>query len=371
MSFDDRDMEAAEIDTLTEPDEDVIGEPRLPVITVIGSATEGSRRRQVIPFIDVLTIGRAASTLAVGRWRPRDDLVSRQHARVTAGLDVFEVADLGSRNDTFFQGKKLIGARKKGGSGLLFVGRHAAVLRFASGSALKTIEEDEADPFTDIPTASPRVALLHYRLRLVARTDAPILLTGAAGTGKKTYAQAVHRKSGRKGPLYVVDCSILHEEPDCSPEMLLSRSRLIYGRGNETEGTLVLARVDKAPPRNRTRVSQILTSPGPLVVKGLRLRVIATSEDADLLDYPKPPETFRLPSLRNRQEDFVALLEHLAGERPVRLSRAAFFALSSYGWPGNVRQLEVTIASLRDGAADLPRPVTLRDLPSQILNGSF
>ncbi|MCB9834253.1 MAG: sigma 54-interacting transcriptional regulator [Planctomycetes bacterium] len=206
------------------------------------------------------------------------------------------------------------------------------------------------------------------RARLVAPSEAVVLLAGETGTGKERIARAIHAWSARAGgPFIAVNCSVLL--PQLAGSELFGHERGAFtgadrrraGRFELAEGgTIFLDEVAELPPETQAQLLRVLQERSFERVGGsstLRadVRVIAAShkdlqEEAragrfrDDLYYRLAIFPLTLPPLRDRPGDLVLLVQHLlrqllpAGDRPA-ISRAALHALERHDWPGNVREL--------------------------------
>ena len=228
----------------------------------------------------------------------------------------------------------------------------------------------------------------------VATTDLPVLLVGESGTGKEVAASALHRRSGRADkPFVVVNCGAIPAE-SIETELFGQTSGLIAGANQDRRGlweqadggTLFLNEIDETTPAFQIKVLRALQSGGirPLgssQTENVNVRVIAASK----LDIERQVESgkFRqdlfyrlnavsiiLPPLRERREDILPLA-HSFAERlnshsaPILFSEETQDLLQTYPWPGNIRELENTIAravALCDGRI---RP---QDLPERVRN---
>ena len=198
-----------------------------------------------------------------------------------------------------------------------------------------------------------------------ARNRLPILIVGEAGTGKETFARAIHHASLRaKGPFIQVDCkavaaNIIESElfghmPGAFPGAFAERvGRIVEADG----GTLLLDEVGALPPETQEKLDRVLATGEvrPVGCNGsnsVDVRVIATSSrelPADFLPGLRDriaATTVTLPPLRDRSGDIPALARHLLtrfAEEPGMISLSigndALAVLMRYGWPGNVRQL--------------------------------
>jgi transcriptional regulator with PAS, ATPase and Fis domain len=203
-------------------------------------------------------------------------------------------------------------------------------------------------------------------LRQAAPSDLPIVLEGETGTGKEVVTRALHRWSGRSGPLVAVNCAAL-------PEGLAEGELFGYRRGAFTGadraspgffrsaegGTLLLDEVSDLPMALQAKLLRVLeeravqplgeTRPVPIDVRivvagqqSLREVVRAGRFRADLLAR-LDGLTVRLPALRDRREDVPPLFSHLLeeggrGHAPAIESDLAE-RLCLHDWPFNVREL--------------------------------
>ncbi|HXJ22757.1 MAG TPA: sigma-54-dependent Fis family transcriptional regulator, partial [Polyangia bacterium] len=156
-----------------------------------------------------LTIGRGRSGTTGAQHTFPDELLSRQHLRITREGRGYLVEDLGSRNGTFLEGRRLTEPARLGRGSLLFFGNQIAVLRDVCGAERAALRDEAAAPFGPVPTFSPALASTFARLRRLARTDAEILLIGETGVGKEVCARAVHVASGRSGRFVAINCASL------------------------------------------------------------------------------------------------------------------------------------------------------------------
>jgi DNA-binding NtrC family response regulator len=212
------------------------------------------------------------------------------------------------------------------------------------------------------------------KIPLIARSGAPVLITGETGTGKELCARAIHHFSNRREfPFIPVDCSGL-------PDHLLENELFGHARGAFTDahgeqkglvamagrGTLFLDEIDALSLTAQAKLLRFLQEKTykPLGAdRFLRADVnllAATNRDLEAAVRERQFRSdlyFRLnvlrldlPPLRARPTDILILARHFLGTfRPpggsVRktLSLAAQRKLSLYSWPGNVRELLNTL----------------------------
>jgi formate hydrogenlyase transcriptional activator len=221
---------------------------------------------------------------------------------------------------------------------------------------------------------SRALAEVMEQVRLVAHTDASVLITGETGTGKELIARAVHANSARKDlPLIKVNCAAL-------PAGLIESELFGHEKGAFTgaterrigrfelanRGTIFLDEIGEVPLDVQVKLLRVLQERELERVGGhdtirVDVRVIAaTNRD---LARAVMEGTFRqdlfyrlnvfpvaVPALRARAEDipllvhyFVARFAAKIGRGVTRVPQAVMQQLLAYDWPGNVRELENVI----------------------------
>lgn len=233
-------------------------------------------------------------------------------------------------------------------------------------------------------------------IRLVAPTDADVLIQGETGTGKELVARSIHKRSTRhEARIVPVDCGAI-------PEDLLESEFFGHERGAFTGaharslglleftdgGTFFLDEIGELPYRLQAKLLRVLQERSIRRVGGtdeiaVDIRVVAaTSRDLeseikagrfrDDLYYRINVARIQLPPLRERAEDLPLLIEGFMdrytqemGRDGVSLSDEAFEALQSYQWPGNVRQLQNVLR--RTLAMARHELLSVQDLPDEII----
>lgn len=198
-----------------------------------------------------------------------------------------------------------------------------------------------------------------------ARNRLPILIVGEPGTGKETFARAIHSASLRaRGPIVTVDCKAI--SANAIDSELFGHVKGAFagafaeriGRIVEADaGTLLLDDVGALPLETQEMLDRVLATGEvrPVGCNGsssVDVRVIATasrplSDDFNPLLAERIGSTVvTLPPLRDRSADIPALARHLLNRfaeqeliRPLSIGNDALAVLMRYGWPGNVRQL--------------------------------
>ena len=303
-------------------------------------------------------IGRSpASELAIA-----DRAASRDHVTIAPrGAGTAVIVDLGSRNGTFVDGRRV--ARMEVAAGVILrVGD--TVLRIAAFSDEPSApnEDDRHDGLVGGASLAP----LRRTLGLIAPTDLSVLVLGETGTGKDVVAHATHAASRRTGPFVAVNCAAL---PDALVESeLFGHARGLFTGANTSRrgliveadgGTLFLDEIGELPLAAQAKLLRVLEDHSVRPVgseheQRVDVRVVcATNRDlharaqtgefrADLLARLAGVE-LRLPPLRSRIEDLPALIQALwrrAHQCGVEVSVNALEALAIYRWPHNIRELD-------------------------------
>lgn len=205
----------------------------------------------------------------------------------------------------------------------------------------------------------------------VAPTDLSVLITGESGTGKEIFPQIIHQFSARKHGKYIaVNCGAI-------PEGTIDSELFGHEKGSFTGaladrkgyfeeadgGTIFLDEIGELPLSTQVRLLRVLET-GEFIKVGsskmlkTNVRVIAAT-NVDLptaiqegkfredLYYRLNTVPISIPPLRNRPEDIYLLFRKFASDfadkyrmPPIRLDDDAKVLLTSFSWPGNVRQLK-------------------------------
>ena len=249
----------------------------------------------------------------------------------------------------------------------------------------------------DAIVASPAMRRCLELVECVARTSACVLISGETGAGKEIVARAVHHFSLRASRPWVdVNCSAL-------PESLIESELFGYERGAFTgadasrpglfelahTGTLFLDEIGELEPRMQVKLLRVLDGTPFYRVGGRRkvevdTRIVAATNQrleelvasgrfrSDLF-YRLNQCAVRVPPLRERKEDILALAEHFLRQyNPLAtLAEDALQYLLDYDWPGNVRELRnVVMSALVQGQAKVIGRNELRGLVPQSARAS-
>ena len=215
---------------------------------------------------------------------------------------------------------------------------------------------------------------VYQQVSQVARTNATVLLRGESGTGKELIAGAIHYNSLRSKKAFVkINCAAL-------PETLIESELFGYEKGAFTGaqarkkgrfeladgGTLFLDEIGDLPPLTQIKLLRVLQEReferlgGTETIKANVRLVTATNKNLEEaivegifredLYYRLNVFTIFLPPLRDRKSDILLLAETFVekysrehGKVIKRISTPAIDMLSSYHYPGNVRELENVI----------------------------
>jgi formate hydrogenlyase transcriptional activator len=208
-------------------------------------------------------------------------------------------------------------------------------------------------------------------VRVVAPTDATVLINGETGTGKELIAAAIHKCSDRsKGPFVKVNCAAI-------PAGLLESELFGHERGAYTgaiartlgrferanRGTLFLDEIGDLPLELQPKLLRVIQEKqferlGGAATIHTDVRVICATHRnlmeminerqfrADLF-YRLSVFPIALPALRERPEDIPLLVRHFAKnyadrmQKPITAVSEEFMAgLIQHSWPGNVRELQ-------------------------------
>jgi two-component system, NtrC family, response regulator len=219
--------------------------------------------------------------------------------------------------------------------------------------------------------SSSQIQDVFAAIRKVATTDAPVLVVGESGTGKELVARAIHKQSARKdGPFITINCGAIpenlleselfgHEKGAFTGAHVQRKGRMESAQG----GTLFLDEIGELSLPLQVKLLRFLQEHKLERVGGreeitVDARVMAAT-NTDLkramsdgrfredLYYRLSVVTILVPPLRERGEDILllakALLQRYSAESKKKVSgfnRQAITALQTYGWPGNIRELE-------------------------------
>lgn len=232
-----------------------------------------------------------------------------------------------------------------------------------------SVEVDE-DWASEIITRNQAMKEVMQQAKMVAATDARVLITGESGTGKELLAQAIHRASDRRNkPFVAINCSAMAENL-LESELFGHEKGAFTGATRSHDGlfrsaeggTLMLDEIGDMPMRLQVKLLRVLQESqirpvGSTQAVQIDVRVIsATHRDLqelmsqgtfrEDLYYRLNVVNIKLPTMDDRREDIPLLVAHflqeIAGdsdqERKVYAPEAVEMLVTAE-WPGNVRQL--------------------------------
>jgi formate hydrogenlyase transcriptional activator len=258
-------------------------------------------------------------------------------------------------------------------------------------AALQTFQVSDERRFEQVIGSSPALESVLEQVERVAPTDSTVIIQGETGTGKELIARAIHNISSRCGRSFVkLNCAAI-------PLDLLESELFGHEKGAFTgaiaqkvgrfeladKGTLFLDEVGDIPLALQPKLLRVLQEQeferlGSTRTHQVDVRLVAAT-NRDLTKMVKRGE-FRidlyyrlnvfpisLPPLRERREDIPALVAHFVdvnsrrmGKQIEQIPPETLSALSSYPWPGNIRELqnmiERAVILANDGVLPNPLP---------------
>jgi two-component system response regulator GlrR len=217
---------------------------------------------------------------------------------------------------------------------------------------------------------SSRMSELMAEARMVAASDASVLIRGESGSGKEVLARAIHRASPRaRGPFVAINCGAIPEQL-LESELFGHVKGAFTGAGNARGGlfqaadggTLFLDEIGDMPLALQVKLLRVLQERAVRPVGATRtvpvnVRLLsATHRDLDAamaegqfredLYYRLDVVSLTLPTLEERREDIPLLAAYFVQQIATRYGKTihgfapdALEALATAAWPGNVRQL--------------------------------
>jgi two-component system response regulator PilR (NtrC family) len=215
---------------------------------------------------------------------------------------------------------------------------------------------------------SSAILTVREMIAKLARSQAPVYISGESGSGKELAARLIHRQSARHAePFMPVNCGAI---PDnlMESEFFGYRKGAFTGADTDREGffqaahggTLFLDEVADLPLAMQVKLLRAIQEKrvrrvGSTAEEAVDVRIISATH-SKLIDCVEA-RTFRqdlyyrlnvielkMPPLRERQEDITALvgalLARIGGNPQPKVAHDAMQALCAYSFPGNVRELE-------------------------------
>jgi len=262
-------------------------------------------------------------------------------------------------------------------------------------SRIKELEKAAGVEFPTIVGNSPKILAIKKLIKRIEESDANVVITGESGTGKELVAQAIHRSSRRKDKRFLaLNCASFTEdllanelfghEKDAFTGATTTRTGLLESAHG---GTVFFDEVGDMPPAMQAKLLRVVQERELIRVGGtipipVDIRIIAaTNKDLKKLSeagifrqdlfFRLNVIAFEMPALADHPEDIPLLAIHFldkcverTGKRISGISKEAIGLLSSYGYPGNVRELENII----ERAASFARGklIEVEDLPPDL-----
>ena len=233
------------------------------------------------------------------------------------------------------------------------------------------LEHPEA--FSEIITNSPMLRSIFQYLESISMSPQPVLITGETGVGKELVARAIHQLSQRKGAFVPVNVAGLDD--NVFADTLFGHRKGAFTGADQPRnglveeasgGTLFLDEIGDMSPVSQVKLLRLLQEGeyfplGSDVGKRSDARVVvATNQDIQALQesgkfrkdlyYRVCAHSIHIPPLRERREDLPILVHHFLEKAAETLRKKKptpptelFTLLSTYHFPGNVRELKSMI----------------------------
>ncbi len=246
-------------------------------------------------------------------------------------------------------------------------------LKFRQLQEENRLLREKNSKIVNITGESKKIRQLKEQIRIVAPTDAWILIQGENGTGKEIVAQTIHRLSKRSHkPMIEVNCAAIpdelieselfgHEKGAFTGALSMKRGKFDLANG----GTLFLDEIGDMALKTQAKILRIIQEQKFERVGGSKtisvdVRIIAATnknlEEEIKKGNFREDLYFRLnvipievPPLRERKEDIPLLVKEFLQEfskGSIKMEEDAIKALFNYDWPGNIRELRNLIERL-------------------------
>jgi len=273
------------------------------------------------------------------------------------------------------------------------------IRRAVEESQREEVAEERMNGAPEMLGQAPAMQDVFRAIGRLSQSNVTVMITGESGSGKELVARALHKHSPRaNGPFVAINTAAIpkdlleselfgHERGAFTGAQTMRRGRFEQAEG----GTLFLDEIGDMPFDLQTRLLRVLSDGhfyrvgGHNAVKANVRVIAATHQDLEQrvkegvfredLFHRLNVIRLRLPALRERREDIPMLARHFLqqsarqlGVEPKRISDAALARLTTFAFPGNVRQLENVCHWLTVMApAQLIEP---KDLPPEVALGS-
>jgi two-component system, NtrC family, nitrogen regulation response regulator GlnG len=245
------------------------------------------------------------------------------------------------------------------------------IRRAVEESQREEVAEERMAAAPEMLGQAPAMQDVFRAIGRLSQSNVTVMITGESGSGKELVARALHKHSPRaNGPFVAINTAAIpkdlleselfgHERGAFTGAQTMRRGRFEQAEG----GTLFLDEIGDMPFDLQTRLLRVLSDGhfyrvgGHNAVKANVRVIAATHQDLEQrvkegafredLFHRLNVIRLRLPALRERLDDIPMLTRHFLqqsaqqlGVEPKRISDAALARLSTFGFPGNVRQLE-------------------------------
>ncbi len=245
------------------------------------------------------------------------------------------------------------------------------IRRAVEESQREEVAEERMAAAPEMLGQAPAMQDVFRAIGRLSQSNVTVMITGESGSGKELVARALHKHSLRaNGPFVAINTAAIpkdlleselfgHERGAFTGAQTMRRGRFEQADG----GTLFLDEIGDMPFDLQTRLLRVLSDGhfyrvgGHNAVKANVRVIAATHQDLEQrvkegafredLFHRLNVIRLRLPALRERLEDIPMLARHFLqqsakqlGVEPKRISDAALVRLATFGFPGNVRQLE-------------------------------
>ena len=233
------------------------------------------------------------------------------------------------------------------------------------------LEHPEA--FSEIVTNHPIMRSIFQYIESISISPQPALITGETGVGKELVAKAIHKLSQRKGVFLPVNVAGLDD--NVFADTLFGHKKGAFTSADQARsglveqasgGTLFLDEIGELNPASQVKLLRLLQDGeyyplGADVGKRSDARVVvATNQDIQALQefgkfrkdlyYRLCAHHIHIPPLRERREDLPILVDHfleraseMLGKKKPTPPRELLTLLSTYHFPGNIRELQSMI----------------------------
>jgi two-component system nitrogen regulation response regulator GlnG len=277
------------------------------------------------------------------------------------------------------------------------------IRRAVEESQREEVAEERMAAAPEMLGQAPAMQDVFRAIGRLSQSNVTVMITGESGTGKELVARALHKHSPRaNGPFVAINTAAIpkdlleselfgHERGAFTGAQTMRRGRFEQADG----GTLFLDEIGDMPFDLQTRLLRVLSDGhfyrvgGHSAVKANVRVIAATHQDLEQrvkegafredLFHRLNVIRLRLPALRERREDIPMLTRHFLqqsakqlGVEPKRISDAAVARLTTFAFPGNVRQLEnvchwVTVMAPAQLIEPEDLPPEMVDAPAEVL----